>query len=452
MKKLIFIALAAVLIGLGCWFFLTDRKPPSLPAPLVLPDGTTMRVLAATYGTNHTIGSRIAGATADLPMVFQNILKRILGRNAVPAQRINTPTPELVVWLDHQTNSGSTTAFMGGYFDAYLGDGSNFISGQEVMVSSFASSPNAESLQFGAFPRRDPRINLNIFYHDAMGKPHFCGSLPFANPQYHPYPQWQAETLPATKRVGDLEATLKGVESGHGNNSTVRTRRDGSTEVEYDTDRADGRNLTAVALKLRPLKNTNEVWQVAGVDVSDATGNSAHNMTMSWNGNTDAFSFSPSLWLGEAAWKLKLEVKRTEGFRPEEIFAFKNVPLGELNRTNALGWTTNVAGITLTLRDICRRAPFTNNSWSGSQLSNFRFKHADLPTGTQLDLLWVAYDTGKTNRSESWSSSSNEREYDFREIPLEARTADIVFAIQQSRSVEFTVKPELPESHAKTKK
>jgi hypothetical protein len=452
MKMLIFVALAAVLVGLSCWFFFTDRKAPSLPAPLLLPNGTTVRVLAVTYGTNHAIGSKIAGAAADLPMVFQNLLKRILGRNAVPAQSLTTPTPELVVWLDHQTNSASATAFMGGYFEAYLGDGSNFISGPAAMLSSFAISPNSESLQFGAFPRRDPRINLSIFYHDAMGKPHFCGHLSFANPQYRTYPQWQAPTLPATKRVGDLEVTLRSVETGHGDGSTVRARRDGSTVVAYDTDREDGRNLTGLDLSLRPLKNTNEVWQVAGVDVSDATGNSAHSMSMSWSGNTAAFSFSPSLWPGEAAWKLKLEVKRTEGFRAEEIFAFKNVPLGELDRTNTLAWTTNASGITLTLRDICRRAPWTNNSWSSSQLSSVRFKHSALPAGTQVDLLWVVFDTGKTNRSESWSSSSNEREYDFRAIPLEARTADIVFAVQQSRTVEFTVKPEVAKPNQKAEK
>ena len=57
----------------------------------------------------------------------------------------------------------------------------------------------------------------------------------------------------------------------------------------------------------------------------------------------------PGLWPTEAAWKLKVEIKRTEGFRQEEIFMFNHVPLGALDRTNTIAWSTNVAGLTVTL-------------------------------------------------------------------------------------------------------
>ncbi len=447
MKKLILTALAAMLIGLACWFLFAGRKPPALPVRITLPDGTSVRILATTYGTNHVFGTKLGRFTARLPASFQDILTDILGQRAVPAQTLTTPTPELLVWLDRQTNRSGVAPPGTADFTAFLGDGSNFISGADVFMNGYSPWSQVQPLHFGVFPRRDRKITLNFFYRNSMGVVRPCGSLSFANPRYRDYPQWQPESLPVTRRAGDLEVTLQDVETGHDSNSTTKARKGGGYTVEFGTNRVDGRNATVVDLNLRPLVNTNEVWQAIGVDVSDATGNSAHNSGMSWNGGSSSFAFAPGLWPDEAAWKLKLELKRTEGFRPEELFVFKNVPLGELNRTNVIVWTTNVAGVKVTLQSISRRAPWTNNSWSNSQLSDIHLTYSALAAGTQLDLLRMFCDTGQTNHSDSWSSSSGERDYQFRDIPVAAKTADLTFTVQQSRSVEFTVKPELPKAH-----
>ena len=50
-------------------------------------------------------------------------------------------------------------------------------------------------------------------------------------------------------------------------------------------------------------------------------------------------------------------------------------------------------------------------------------------------------DTGATNQSMSSSTSGATREYGFGDIPVEAKTVNFTFALQQSRTVEFTVKP-----------
>lgn len=449
MKKPLFAALTVILLALACWLILARQKPQPLPALVTLPDGTSVRILAVTYGTNHVYGTRWARMTARLPVALQDILKETLNQPTVPAQTIATPTPELLLWLDHRTNSAGAAAPGSAYFTTLLSDGSNFISGPDVSLNSFLPWSQVESLHFSVFPRRDPQITLNIFYHDSKGGVRLCNSLSFTNPLHQNYPQWQAEPLPVTNRAGDVEATLLGLETGHDANTSARPGRRGRLVVTYGTARRDGQNHTAVDLKLRPLANTNEIWQVIGVEFSDATGNSGHSTGMSWSGgDNSAFSFQPGLWPTEAAWKVKLEIKRSEGFQPEEMFVFKNVPLGELDRTNVIAWATNVAGIAVTLQNICRRAPITNNSWSSSQFSSVHLTLSPLSTSQQVDLLRVVYDTGKTNLTESWSSSSNERNYNFREIPLAAQTADFTFAIQQSRTVEFTVKPQLPEVKA----
>jgi hypothetical protein len=446
------VVMVLLLMGLVWWLILMGQKPQPFSSRITLQDGTSARILAVTYGTNHVIGTKLARFAGNLPSVFQNVLRRIFGPRAVPLQTLTTPTPELLVWLDRRTNGPGRLGYTGGDRRACLGDGSNFVSGGDAFVNNYMPGFETEAIHFAIFPRRDREITLNIFDHNSRGIGRLSGSLAFANPLYRKYPEWQAEHLPASKRAGDVEVTLERVETGHSSSSTGIYSKGGGYVVDYDTDRSSGENYTVVHLKLRPLVNTNEIWQMAGAELSDATGNSAHSSSMSWSGGSPTFAFMPSLWPGEAAWKLKMELKRTEGFRPEEIFTFKKVPLGDLDRTNTVGWSTNVAGVTVTLQSIFRRAPMAKDTWSSSLMSKVNFTLSSLPEGTQLDLLRMVCDTGKTNLPESWGSSSNQRDYSYHGIPLDARTADFTFAIQQSRMVEFTVKPDLPPAKAESKK
>jgi hypothetical protein len=424
-RMLLVAALMVVFIGLASWLLLTQDKPQPLSPPVTLPDGTSVRLLAVTYGTNHVFGTRAARMFARLPLAIQDFLSDLPGVSIAPAQMTTTPIPELLLWLDQRTNGVGSPPSSSAYLTAVLGDGSNFISGTEPGVASSTPMSLTYPLRFAAFPRRDRQITLNIFQHDSDGGARLCGSLSFINPHSQTYPQWQPETLPVTRRAGDLEVTLQRVESG--------------------TTDSGGKNETSVYLKFHPLTNDNEVWTAEGAEVSDATGNSVHSSGSTWSwGENPVLRFSPGLWPGEAAWKLKLEFKKTDGLRPEEIFAFKNVPLGVLDQTNAVGRTTNIAGVTVTLQSIYRRAPITNSSWTSLQFSMVHVSVSGMVAGTELDMLRMECDAGKTSHADSWSSGGDERDYGFREIPLAAQTADFTFAVQQSRTVEFIVKPELP--------
>lgn len=456
MRRKVILAIIAVLLivilaGVACLIVLATRNSQRLPAWVTLPDGSSVRIIAATYGTNHVIGSKLGQYISDLPVGLQNIFKRVLGHRALPMQKTATP-PELLVWIDRQTNSATAPMAAAGYFEAVLGDGSNFISGSQNYLS-FAPWSQIQPINFELLPRRDAMVYLNIFYHNPQGNANLCASIPFPNPLYREYPQWQPEKLPLTKVAGDLEVTLNYVETGHDNNMTWRSRRGGGEEAIYGTNRTDGRNYTQVDLKLRPLTNTNEEWHVAGVEISDATGNRSRNSSMSWGGSdtsASGFAFMPSLWAGEKAWKLRIDLKRTAGFRPDELLVFTDVSLGELNHTNVVGWHTNSNGVDVTFKSVVRRAPLTNNSWSSSQLSEIKLTNSSLPAGMYFDLLRVVWNTGKTNNPQSSSWSDTERSYGFREVPTNAQTADFVFVIQKSRTVEFIVKPELPKPESKS--
>lgn len=445
MRKWVLCAAVVVLIALFGLIIVASRRLPPASTWIALPDGTSVRVTAVTYGTNHVVGSKLGEFANHLPKGLKETFKRIVGQRALPEQKVTTPTPEFLVWLDRQTNTSGATVPPPVPYTTFLGDGSNFISGPEAYLNNFFIGSHLEALHFYVFPKRDSFLTLNFFYQRSGGGSQLGASLPFVNPFYHDYPQWQPEALPAMKRVGDLEVTLQKIESGHDNSSFQKGNRDGAIEITYGTNRTGGWNYTVMNLILKPLSNPDEVWRIAGLDVLDATGNTAHNSSMSWSGQGASVSFMPSLWPGENAWTVKIELKRSEGFRPDEIFILKNVPLGEVNRTKVLDLTNHLGEVRLVLHSVTRRSSLTNTtSWSSGQMSSFAFKHSTLPDGVQMDLLRVVWDTGKTNNSESWSASVNERDYDFHEIPLTAKTADITFAVQKSRFVEFTVKPELP--------
>jgi hypothetical protein len=183
---------------------------------------------------------------------------------------------------------------------------------------------------------------------------------------------------------------------------------------------------------------------VAGEEVSDATGNKAPNTSFGWGSVEEGyFSFEPGLWPSESAWKLRCEIKRARGFDPGDTFVFRDIPLGSLDETNLIRRATNFSGVTVTLDHIIRRAPNTNSSWSSEKLSQVQFTTAGLTNDLHLDLLSARTDMGTNLDCGSWSSGGSCLTYNFRNIPLVAKTADFTFAVQRGRWVEFTVKPEV---------
>jgi hypothetical protein len=102
--------------------------------------------------------------------------------------------------------------------------------------------------------------------------------------------------------VDDVAVTLEKVSTGHDQNSSIRADRNGHASHEFGTNRVDGQNSTFCFIRLQPLTNTNQVWCVAGEEVSDATGNKARNTSFGSGSLEESyFSFEPSLWPNESA-------------------------------------------------------------------------------------------------------------------------------------------------------
>jgi hypothetical protein len=400
-----------------------------------------VRILAVTYGTNHVVGRPLARFVARMPAAVQAGLLYLLGKRAALQFSTTTSEPKLIIWLGRATNNAATPP-ASSYVTAFLADASGFISGDHASIYGWWSNP--EQMQFGVIPRRDPVIAVNFFYHSPTGGVTRCGTLPFANPLYGNFPQWRPEPVPATRRAGDVAMTLEKVSTGHDQNSSVRADSNDRVSHEFGTNRVDGQNSTVCFIRLQSLIDSNQVWCVAGEEVSDATGNKARNTSLGWGSFEEGyFSFEPGLWPSESAWKLRCEIKRVRGFDSGDTFVFRDIPFGSLGATNVISCATNFSGVSVILDHTIRRAPNTNSSWSSEELSQVQFTTAGLTNGLHLDLLSARTDRGTNLDCGSWSSGDRQRTYNYRNVPLEAKTVDFTFAVQRGRWVEFTVKPEV---------
>jgi hypothetical protein len=442
MRRLLFIFFGSLGLIVLAGIVVALRQPkPTASGPLSLPDGSVVRILAVTYGTNHVVGRPLARFVARMPAAVQAGLLYLLGKRAALQFSTTTSEPKLIIWLGRATNNAATPP-ASSYVTAFLADASGFISGDHASIYGWWSNP--EQMQFGVIPRRDPVIAVNFFYHSPTGGVTRCGTLPFANPLYGNFPQWRPEPVPATRRAGDVAMTLEKVSTGHDQNSSVRADSNDRVSHEFGTNRVDGQNSTVCFIRLQSLIDSNQVWCVAGEEVSDATGNKARNTSLGWGSFEEGyFSFEPGLWPSESAWKLRCEIKRVRGFDPGDTFVFRDIPFGSLGATNVISCATNFSGVSVILDHTIRRAPNTNSSWSSEELSQVQFTTAGLTNGLHLDLLSARTDRGTNLDCGSWSSGDRQRTYNYRNVPLEAKTVDFTFAVQRGRWVEFTVKPEV---------
>jgi hypothetical protein len=272
-----------------------------------------------------------------------------------------------------------------------------------------------------------------------VGEPHVTVVSNILNPAHKKFPQWTPEPLPNTKKADGISVTLHAFGTGldHSYTSTWVQNRE---LVQFKPKRQDGNNYSAFNVSFEENGQTNAPWTVANTFFADATGNEISNSSRSGSGS-GIYLVSPSLWPNEAAWKLKLVVKRTANFATNDLFVFKNVPVGNLNETNALNLSTNIGGAKITFDHfVLRSGPTNKNRWSSYDFSELQINGKDIPEDHYFDLLEARVAAEKLEVPSRGSSGEKQTFY-FREIPANAQTIDLTFALHRSRTVEFLVKP-----------
>ncbi len=442
--KLIFVSLLLMTaVGLAWWVGRELRSAPG--RRIVLTSGVEISVLGVTFGTNHVQ----PGFGRLLPGGLRAVLARLLGRPGAGSYRFTTSQPELVVWLAHNsTNSAVPPSSV----RVGLADETGFLSGDYADFTTFFNGSSGTPRRFAVWPRRSRELRIRLFEQGPTFSYHLAGEVRCANPALSRAPTWTAEPLPARRTNDNLVCTLSAVLTGVGMNITTSAQADGTTRTTYSPPQEDGENRAVLRFTFTDQDRPSNDWEIAEIQVADASGNSARNSSLSssfGSGSERSYAFSPALWPSEP-WRIELLAARRPGslFAPRELVAFTNVPLPAIGLTNRYAESALVGATKVSLVEFARREPLPKDArgWSGGSLSQLKLKVAHLPADAKFTLVRAADDTGRTLQvpSSGWGNSEpHDATFSFSRVLAGARSLNLTFAVQAMRRFTFTVQPVL---------
>jgi hypothetical protein len=169
-----------------------------------------------------------------------------------------------------------------------------------------------KSWDIPTFPRRSKTLVVRFLRKQGDGNPDVpVMQITIDNPNAGPYPVWVPEPWPATKRAGDLAVTLTDFTTGLSASDPTR--------AAVENEEA----ATQLAFDLEVKGRANCPWRVKSVNGSDATGNSWFSVLVASQTKAPQQSvmeirnFSGSLWPGESAWNLRVELAPASGVAPD---------------------------------------------------------------------------------------------------------------------------------------
>jgi len=261
-------------LALAAWLIVVVRN--ALQPSVRLPDGSVLRVAKVNYGEMHEFhrGSRnLSDAVEfvsenlpfyyDLPDGIRDPFERL---TAYSETSFGAGGDSLVVWFWHQPGAGQPVELKG----AELLDDAT---GKRLDFSGFSDMGNNDlpgSISFSLLPRRQRTLTIRILAGDQTRLLKI--KSPLAGRQY---PTWHPAPLPQSRRVREIEMTMRGWES-------------------Y-SDRSPENNLCYLALiDIRLDGELRNDWFTSYPSTEDATGNSGSRLPLS-----------------ESAWKISVSTVRT---------------------------------------------------------------------------------------------------------------------------------------------
>ncbi len=448
--------MAALAVGL-----LRLLAPAPKPAPTwQLGDGSTVRLVKVTYGTNHVYnyGHRLRD------WLYPVVPAKYRTNFNFQVTRVSTPYPgSLVVWFEGtggQVNPGAGTPslnFSAAPTPASLAQ-AQVLAQTRFYVSIFDDS-GVESTPviatrrlvatnnlviYSATVRNYPRRSklLNVIISDSSTSRNLVTKLQIPNPAPQNPANWTPENLPASRKTNDLEITLVSLETGV--TLPVGTTTSSSAISRLSSVRGN------VEFKINGQPTFD--WSITSATLLNAAGESDRTQYLPSMNNRFAVPLRLAfpIWSEEPAWKLRLELARTSGFGPGETWTNEGVAIPLSGQNLPLQGPTNllVPGI-----------PFS--SVGSAQLPNVRIVDArpsleeyfslNIPDGFWITVLWVKDDLGRFAResgsgmSEVRGSNPPSRLRTFHYSMNEgAKTVDVVAGVSRIYTVEFTVKPTKP--------
>lgn len=453
MRKLIIAAGALIFVLLmGVFFFLAvkDSKGGSNHGHH-LSNGASIRMLSMEYTNgNHTFnGATFKSAPTFLKKIIPDALAAKLGLNgglgsmSMGGGGLGT---NICVWIfcDEKGSGGSSKIRMlvsdeeGNSFQVPYPSGVlasyNGLKGYEV-----------EGFCPEAFPRRGKTLTFSCS--ESVNKTWVhVADFHAPNPAAGVYPEWAAESLPATGTNGDLTVSLLELQSCVGRTNPRLFQLPGSNEVSA---------TRAVFLITQTGRETN-AWRPRSVEIWDATGNhwveGAYGLRLWHVENRDELVFDNILWPGERAWKIKFEFARIADFAPEETCTFTNIALPGETEVNTLSDVLKIGKTELKLEAISgvlAEQPGNLKWWTVKKEVNISVGIKPLAAGEILSLIDVTDDLGRKIEVKADRGLFNLADMVFSFKPAKgAKSVNMTLSLHKGRSVEFQVRPEFPTNAA----
>lgn len=199
-KRILWCMVMAAVVVCGLAFYQPRHQPI---ARMPLPDGTELRFEYLTYGTEHRIpgvgpiiawGSRLAQRWPRLQIALH-----------AAEYRYTTPDPLMVLWFTcYDPKTGKYLPRIGGKVRVEGVDRTGFFAEEGLQFAEAMMPTPCTGVEMYLWNRRSAELKLRI---TCQG---FAKELMINNPAAKiPFPQWQPESLPQTRRVGQLEVTLQ---------------------------------------------------------------------------------------------------------------------------------------------------------------------------------------------------------------------------------------------------
>ncbi|MBT5705914.1 MAG: hypothetical protein HOI66_06275 [Verrucomicrobia bacterium] len=212
----------ALAIAIGV---MSTRARPANDHAVILSDGTSLKLLTVTSGTNHQVGLRFAHLLKLLPTQAAESVQGWFG-NQYLGKSLQTSETNLVVWIEQAGSSWGTRVSRSIMLKAPGGPNSGEEKHNGFHLTN-GQSNQLHSIRFRNWPRREEWIECVIFERDEQHENEQIGSFKFKNPMTINRPSWSPEQASKVQYAGDLKVTLQDFAAGISNSQTSRKNSDG---------------------------------------------------------------------------------------------------------------------------------------------------------------------------------------------------------------------------------
>jgi hypothetical protein len=218
-----------------------------------LSDGRLFRIEAVTFGTNHVVGwgdGWLVPLRKILPSAAVQFLTPTRGQS-----RQATDYPTLVVWVHARDASGKYVDCQG-VRASFVDDLGDVYPANSYAHGAFSKGFNRQAYLFHVFPRGSAQLKLQL----SPWRSEKTSTLVIANPcKRTPVAVWTPETLPATRRVEEVEFRL----------ASLAVQTNGGSQREWEPLSLHWQPVFSLSAGGEPATN----WTTPEWEGEDATGN-----------------------------------------------------------------------------------------------------------------------------------------------------------------------------------